>query len=187
MSRLQDMYTQVLDNHRRQLKMVWDGIVKQVRGRQLIEDDADWLQQAKNYCLSCKPLDIANYYRRKLWHISGHYLEQNNRPAGYCFIEAQHGMPDLHLDKPAWNSTSAAEQEQQAIIACETAIAGMLTAVQHQDEAGTVQCSGQVQSAVAACNLPTTLQLLKQLLHQHRLLHRTTIAPGTSIAPSKAA
>lgn len=35
-----------------------------------------------------EPLDIANYYRCKLWINSGHYLAGENRPRCYPFFEA---------------------------------------------------------------------------------------------------
>lgn len=50
-----------------------------------------WLQRGNGYRTLVEPLDIAVYYRRRLWqgHPAGerHYLESDNRPAVYDFLE----------------------------------------------------------------------------------------------------
>ena len=82
-----------------------------------------WLQRGNGYRTLVEPLDIAVYYRRRLWqgHPAGekHYLESDNRPAIYEFLEkiwVQQHEPDY----PCTNSTESAQ-----IAACKVQNAGL--------------------------------------------------------------
>jgi len=59
-----------------------------------------------------EPVDIANYYRRRFWTWypvgSRHYLEANNRPSTYRFLEGTWNLQ--HTDYP-----SCAESTQSAV------------------------------------------------------------------------
>ena len=69
-----------------------------------------WLQRGDGYRVAIEPLDIAVYYRRKLWqsHPVGerHYLESDNRPAIFEFIEKAW----VQEHKPGYPCTSSTVQ-----------------------------------------------------------------------------
>ena len=76
-----------------------------------------WLQRADSYRQLVEAVDITNYYRQKLYtkHALGeaHYLESNNRPARYVFIQKM--WADEHPPEyPMYNSVNLAAKEAEA-------------------------------------------------------------------------
>ena len=68
--------------------------------------DPNLLQRGQTWRTNFGMLDIANYYRRKLWtkHVEGqgHYLESDSRPAAYVMLEKL-GQPNVcHADSTAF-------------------------------------------------------------------------------------
>lgn len=77
-----------------------------------------WLQRADGYRQLVEAVDITNYYRRKLYekHAPGeaHYLESDNRPARYVFIQKM--WADEHAPEyPMYDSISLAAKEAEAV------------------------------------------------------------------------
>eukprot|EP00898_Chlorokybus_atmophyticus_P006334 jgi/Chlat1/6701/Chrsp5S06985 len=71
-----------------------------------------------NTCkLFAEPIDIANYYRLKLWEQwpegNRHYLEANNRPVQYVFLELQYKKHNPYSVAPL--STAHALREADAV------------------------------------------------------------------------
>eukprot|EP00898_Chlorokybus_atmophyticus_P005865 jgi/Chlat1/627/Chrsp103S00004 len=74
-----------------------------------------WLSRGDNYRKLLEPVDIANYYHGGFINIgdSGHYLERDNRPERYKYLEDMHREAYRGTTEPTVSSTSHALDEQQ--------------------------------------------------------------------------
>eukprot|EP00898_Chlorokybus_atmophyticus_P000205 jgi/Chlat1/1185/Chrsp114S01646 len=79
-------------------------------------ESSDWLVRGNTMRLMVEPIDIANYYRLELWKQwpigNRHYLEAENRPEYYTFLELQY---EKHNKTAAPSSTQRALDEMNAI------------------------------------------------------------------------
>eukprot|EP00898_Chlorokybus_atmophyticus_P002902 jgi/Chlat1/3612/Chrsp235S03603 len=75
-----------------------------------------WCARGNSFRLMVEPIDIANYYRLELWKQwpvgNRHYLEADNRPEYYTFLELQY---EKHNKSDAPSSTQHALDEMNAI------------------------------------------------------------------------
>eukprot|EP00898_Chlorokybus_atmophyticus_P005854 jgi/Chlat1/626/Chrsp103S01043 len=75
-----------------------------------------WCARGNTFRLMVEPIDIANYYRLELWKQwpvgNRHYLEADNRPDYYTFLELQY---EKHNKTDAPSSTQHALDEMNAI------------------------------------------------------------------------
>ena len=84
-----------------------------------------WLTRATRYMVLVEPIEIANYYRcrnRESWSVGKrHYLEDDNRPSRFPFLEAQFAEfypeeklePVLHRAKAEALAVDRAEESRQ--------------------------------------------------------------------------
>ena len=73
-----------------------------------------WLKRGEDYRQLMEQVDIVDYYRRELWRFKPpeqlHYLDSNNRPDTYVFLE--HKWVEAHEPGyPLVDSTQAAVEE----------------------------------------------------------------------------
>ncbi len=161
--------THELDGKRKSLKAFWDEVAEYIRDRSLTAGDSDWLQHAHSYRLIVEPMDIANYYRLKLWACSGgsHYLEDNNRPTGYQILQAKW---EEKYQQAAESSTDWAAREQQAVQGALASVvqlhdlAAAGSAASHKDLNLAAQ---NALLSVQNCRLPKTRHLLVNVIDQH--------------------
>eukprot|EP00898_Chlorokybus_atmophyticus_P003024 jgi/Chlat1/3722/Chrsp258S03871 len=75
-----------------------------------------WCARGNTFRLMVEPIDIANYYRLELWKQwpvgNRHYLEADNRPEYYTFLELQY---EKHNKTAPPSSTQRALDEMDAI------------------------------------------------------------------------
>ncbi len=156
---------------RKTLKGFWDAVAEEVRDRSLTVADKDWLQHAHSYRLLVEPLDIANYYRLKLWaqDNGSHYLQDNNRPVGYQILQTKW---EEYYKKAAGSSTATAAREQQAVEVAHSSLEELRDLAQ----AGTAANRDDLENAasdagewIEKCRLPTTLSLFQDVMNRHKL------------------
>ena len=174
----------VADNARRSLMHFWNQICEEVKLQQ--SKNADFTmpgnlhQRGQTWRGSFEMLDIANYYRRKLWtrhpERKAHYLEAHNRPSAYAMLE-QSAEPGPWQADPK----DFAQKEQAAVEAAKVALNQLLDRAKQSQAASDSQSSqGSEQhalrqagqdavKAVEACNLPITLWRLRQVIKEHGL------------------
>ena len=167
----------VVDGARRSLMHFWNQICEEVKLQQSKNTDftmpGNLHQRGQTWRGSFEMLDIANYYRRKLWtqHPEGkaHYLESGNRPSAYAMLEQSAEPGPWQFDPKDF-----AKKEQAAVEDAKVALSQLLDRAKEgqaasggqspQDsERQALQQAGQdAVKAVEACNLPVTLWRLRQ-------------------------
>lgn len=164
-----------IDQARRRIMHFWNAIAREQGPDAIRNLNPDLLQRGQTWRTKFEMLDIANYYRRKLWtaYAEGkrHYLESDNRPAAYAMLEQLTQPTHRHAD-----STAFARQEQAAVQGAESALTLWLQAakeweaVPQQNHADALQAASQhAMQAVQACTLPMTEQCLRQVLLNYHL------------------
>jgi len=161
-----------VDLHRRQLLHWWDSAMRKLPAGDM---NPTLLQHADNFRKAVEPLDIANFYRLKLWVNSKHYLDctgpkqKRNRP--YCYTVIEDAWKDNHGDEFE-DSTSLAKMEEDAIETAQAALQALSAAAdtlsigndsgapQHSLDAVKNMASDAV-GAIKKCVLPLTQQAVE--------------------------
>lgn len=137
----------------------------------IFEKGTTALQYGDTARRTVEPLDIANYYRRKLWIKSDHYLVGENRPRCWPFFEAAHekAYPGQALE----SMVPLAEKEQAAVEEAKTKLDDLQKAVadmaasssgRNFDMASILSAANAVHKAVQACELPKTKEAAWKLV-----------------------
>ncbi|KAK9840289.1 hypothetical protein WJX74_006962 [Apatococcus lobatus] len=182
-----------VDRARRRIMHFWNDVEVQVREQgvdAIFTHDPNLLQRGHTWRTNFEMLDIANYYRRKLWtgyvEGEGHYLESDNRPAAYVMLEQLTRPNRRHAD-----STPFARKEQEAIQAAKSALAQLLQAAKDKEAlseynhgAALQAAARQALEALKACTLPLTEKRLRKVLLDYDLSNQLPL-PSRWQQPAK--
>ncbi len=158
-----------VDKERRILKNFWEQAISSLP-KIAFDGPSTLLQYGESARELMEIIDIANYYRLKLWTGSGHYLDpypSNNRPSNYPFMER--AWNDTHPDQLHASTTANAAAEETNIKAAVAALqvfknAAVQLHAATQDSAAleTVRkAATAAEAAIAACRLPLSEQAVR--------------------------
>ncbi len=158
-----------VDKERRILKNFWEQAIRSLPNR-AFDGPSTLLQYGESARELVEMIDIANYYRLKLWTGSGHYLDphpRRNRPSNYPFMER--AWNDTHPDQPHASTTGYAAAEEANIKAADAALQVFKNAAEQlhttpQDSAALEtarKAAAAAEAAIVACRLPLSEQAVR--------------------------
>ena len=158
-----------VDKERRILKNFWEQAISSLPKR-AFDGPSTLLQYGESARELMEMIDIANYYRLKLWTRSGHYLDPHpskNRPSNYPFMER--AWNETHPDQPHASSAGYAAAEEANIKAAGAALHVFEDAAEQlhaamQDSAALEavrKAATAAEAAIVACRLPLSEQAVQ--------------------------
>lgn len=96
----------LLGQHLRAVDNFWDKLLVMHGAGELalFKTDGGWMRRANNYRLLSEPLHIADHYRAGFDREQGAYLQGENRPNRYIYLEKE--WERLHPGQPLVSSTA---------------------------------------------------------------------------------